>query len=74
MSLTPDQVAHYGDSKQPALIAGFTILMVLGNGAVLTRIALQAKLAKGLIVEDYLILLAMVSLVANRKGVVSLCR
>ena len=59
-SLTPTQLAHFDETRQPKLIAGFTILLVLANLAVVVRIGTQSKLSRRIIAEDYFIILAAV--------------
>ena len=58
--LTPPQVAHYNDTRKPLLIGSFTVLLVLSNSVVIARLAGQWKIWRRFLLEDYLILIALV--------------
>lgn len=79
MPLTPDQKAHYDETKQPGLIAGFVLMLVLSNGVLLVRIGTQFRLAKRLLAEDCLIITATVGMTAilqnnGANPIVDYCR
>lgn len=59
-SLTPSQVAHYNDTRKPLLIGSFVVLLALSNSAVIARGAGQWKGWRRLLLEDYLIFIALI--------------
>ncbi|MCJ1405216.1 hypothetical protein MMC11_008443 [Xylographa trunciseda] len=59
-SLTLDQVAHYGDSKQPAMIASSIVFLVICNISVIVRIVSQWRVSRRLFVDDYAIVFATI--------------
>lgn len=59
-ALTPSQVAHYHESKQPAIIASSVIFLFICNASVLGRVLSQFRLSKRLFVDDYAIIFAVI--------------
>jgi hypothetical protein len=59
-SLTPVELAEYNDSKKPELYGAFAVLLALTNAVVFVRMYGQFKIWRRLLVEDYLILFAII--------------
>ena len=59
-SLSPDEISHYSESKQPAIIATSVIFLVLCNASVLIRVFSQWRMSSRLFVDDYAIIFAAV--------------
>ncbi len=58
--LTPSEVSHYNDTRKPLLIGSFVVLLVLSNSAVIARGVGQWRGWRHLLLEDYLIFVALV--------------
>ncbi|KAL9066104.1 MAG: hypothetical protein Q9161_007762 [Pseudevernia consocians] len=59
-SLTPDQLAHYDESKQPAIIATSVVFLILCNVSVLVRVLSQLRISRRLFIDDYAIIFAAI--------------
>ena len=59
-SLTPDQLAHYGESKQPTIIATSVVFLVLCNTSVFVRVLSQLRVSGRLFIDDFSIIFAAI--------------
>ncbi|KAI9813675.1 MAG: hypothetical protein M1827_003746 [Pycnora praestabilis] len=59
-SLTPEEVADYSQTRQPAIIASSVVFLVLCNVSVFVRILSQLRVSRRLFVDDYAIIFAAV--------------
>ena len=59
-SLTSEEIAHYSDTKQPAIVGTSVVFLVLCNVCVLTRVLSQFRVSKRLFLDDYSIIFAAV--------------
>lgn len=56
--LTPEEVANYYQTKQPAIVATSVVFLVVCNVSVLVRILSQLRVSKRLFVDDFAIVFA----------------
>ena len=59
-SLTPDQLAHYDESKQPAIVATSVVFLILCNVSVFVRVLSQLRVSQRLFLDDYSIVFAAI--------------
>ena len=57
---TPEQIAHWSDSRQGSIAAALIVILVLGNSSVAVRFLAQFKQHRRFFAEDYLIAIAVV--------------
>ena len=58
--LTPEQLARYDETRQPAIIATSVVLLILCNVSVLVRVVSQLRTSRRLFVDDYAIIFAAI--------------
>ena len=68
-AFTPSKITHYNETRQPLLIGVYVVLLVLSNSVVITRIAAQIRYWNHLLLEDYLIVIALVFYLLRSRGV-----
>jgi hypothetical protein len=57
-SLTPEELASYGDTKQPAILGSSITFLILLNLSVIMRVVTQLRISKRLYLDDYAIIFA----------------
>ena len=57
---TPEQIAHWSESKQGSITAALIVILLLGNLSVAVRFLSQFRTHRRLLAEDYLIAFAVV--------------
>ena len=69
---TPEQIAHWSDSRQGSIAAALIVILVLGNSSVAVRFLAQFKQHRRFFAEDYLIAIAVVCSHEHQGGVTML--
>ena len=58
--LTPDQLTHYHESRQPAIIGTSVVFLFMCNFSVIIRIVSQLRVSRRLFLDDYAIIFAAI--------------